>query len=108
MSSILSSQPSSIGVRDVRKLRQVADDLLDIADQRRAMLIEQLGLKRYIFNTLGKAAHCPANNTQLVWPDGTEQVEGNGAKLGDYLFAQAQAEQRLPQAVLVDGKKYYL
>jgi hypothetical protein len=108
VSSILSSQPSSIGVRDVRKLRQVADDLLDIADQRRAMLIEQLGLKRYIFNTLGKAAHRTADGAQLVWPDGTEQVENNGAKLGDYLCARARKEQRLPQAILIGDDKFYL
>jgi hypothetical protein len=96
------------GVRGIRWLRQTADFLSSNADQRRAMLIEQLGLKRYIFNTLGKAAHCLASDTQLVWPDGTEMVDGNGAKLGDYLYARAKKERDLPRAVVVDGKKYHL
>ena len=47
------------------------------------------------------------NATQLIWPEGTESVDDGGVKLGDYLFLQTPAEQRLPQAVLIDSKKYY-
>jgi hypothetical protein len=43
-----------------------------------------------------------------VWPDGTEQIEGSGTKLGEYLHKRAREEQRLPHAVLVGGQKYYL
>jgi len=89
-------------------LRQTADFLADNADQHRAVLIDQLGLKRYIFNALGKAAHRTTEDAQLVWPDGTEQIEGNGAKLGDYLYTRAQQGHDLPRAVVVDGKKYHL
>lgn len=96
------------GVLGVRWLRQMADYLSHNAEQHRAALIEQLGLKRYIFNALGSAAHRTADGAQLVWPDGTEQVEGSGAKLGEYLYERAREEQRLPQAVLVGGRKYYL
>jgi hypothetical protein len=97
-----------LGVCDVRNLRKAADALTATADWHRAALIDRLGLKRYIFNALGQAAHRPAGNAQLVWPDGTEQVEANGARLGDYLYARAQREHDLPRAVVVDGKKYHL
>jgi hypothetical protein len=103
-----SARLKSLRISDVRNLRQAADTLVDTADQHRAILIDQLGLKRYIFNALGQAAHCLADDSQLVWPEGKESIDGDGAKLGDYLFARTQAEQRLPQAVLVGGKKYYL
>jgi hypothetical protein len=103
---VLTTKPE--GVLGVRWLRQTADYLSSNADQHRAALIDQLGLKRYIFNALGKAAHQTADGAQLVWPDGTEQVEGNSAKLGDYLYARAQKEHQLPQAVVVNGQKYYL
>lgn len=97
-----------LGVRDVRNLRQAADTLADTADQHRSALIRQLGLRRYIFNALGKAAHLPANDARLVWPEGSESVDGSDARLGDYLYTRAQREHRLPQAVVADGKKYYL
>ena len=97
-----------LGVCKVRKLREAADTLDDTADQHRAALIDQLGLKRYIFNALGSAAHRIADGAQLVWPDGTEQIEGSGTKLGEYLHKRAREEQRLPHAVLVGGQKYYL
>jgi hypothetical protein len=96
------------GVLGVRWLRQTADYLSSNADQHRVALIEQLGLKRYIFNALGSAAHRSADGAQLVWPDGIEQIEESGAKLGEYLHERAREEQRLPQAVLVGGQKYYL
>ena len=99
---------SSVSVRDIRQLRQTADFLENIADLHRAALIEQLGLKRYIYNALGKAAHQSANGAQLVWSKGTETVRGNSVKLGEHLYAIAQNEHLLPQAVVVDGKKYYL
>ncbi len=95
-------------IKDIRQLRWVADLLADNADRCRETLIAQLGPKRYIFNALGKAAHRPARDVQLVWPDGIESIDGTSAKLGDYLFTQMQAEQPLPQAVLIDDKKYYL
>jgi hypothetical protein len=95
-------------VHNVRNLRQTADDLLDLADERRVVLIQQLGPKRYIFNAIGRAAHQIADGVQLVWPDGTEQVEGSGAKLGEYLYTKYQKEQRLPQAILIGGEKFYL
>jgi hypothetical protein len=101
-------KPLGVGVRDVRNLRQAADTLADTADQHRAALIDRLGLKRYIFNALGSAAHRTADGARLVWPDGTEQVEGNGAKLGDYLYTRAQLGHDLPRAVMVDDKKYHL
>lgn len=97
-----------ISVRNIRHLRQTADFLANNADQHRAMLIEQLGLKRYIFNALGRVAHQIADGSQLIWPEGVEQVEGNSAKLGDYLYHRAWREHTLPQAVVVDGQKYYL
>lgn len=103
-----SSDSDAVRIKDIRQLRQTADFLADNADQHRAALIDQLGLKRYIFNALGKAAHRTADGAQLVWPAGTEQVEGNGAKLGAYLYARAQKEHHLPQAVVVNGQKYYL
>jgi hypothetical protein len=102
------SADPDVRIKNIRQLRQTADFLADNADQHRAVLIDRLGLKRYIFNALGSAAHRPANNAQLVWPDGTEQVEANGARLGDYLYARAQREHDLPRAVVVDGKKYHL
>jgi hypothetical protein len=43
-----------------------------------------------------------------MWPDGKERIEGNGAKLGDYLYSRAQQGHDLPRAVVVDGKKYHL
>jgi len=97
-----------LGVRDVRNLRRAADTLVDTADQHRSALIRQLGLKRYIFNALGKAAHRPAHDARLVWPEGTEPVDGRSVKLGEYLYTRAQKERRLPRAVVVGGKKYYL
>ena len=97
-----------LGVRDVRNLRQAADTLVDTADQHRSALIRQLGLKRYIFNALGKAAHWQADGARLVWPEGTEPVDGRSGKLGEYLYTRAQKERRLPRAVVVGGKKYYL
>jgi len=81
---------------------------MDTADQHRSALIQQLGLKRYIFNALGEAAHRPAHDAQLIFPEGTEPIDGDGAKLGEYLYGKAQKEQRLPQAIVVGGKKYYL
>ena len=101
-------ETDTMKIKDIRQLRWVADLLADNADRCRETLIAQLGLKRYIFNALGKAAHHPASGAQLVWLDGTESIDGSSAKLGDYLFTRAQAEQPLPQAVLIDGKKYYL
>jgi hypothetical protein len=101
-------QPNPEGVRGIRWLRQTADFLSSDADQRRAMLIQQLGLKRYIFNVLGQAAHHPSAGCLLLWPDAVERVDDTGANLGEYLYARAQKEQRLPQAILTDGEKFYL
>jgi hypothetical protein len=95
-------------VHAVRNLRKAADTLLDTADQHRTAVIDQLGLKRYIFNALGKAAHSTADGVQLVWPNSSEQIKGNGTKLGDYLYARAQQGHDLPRAVVVNGKKYHL
>jgi hypothetical protein len=92
----------------VRELRRAADALASTADYHRAILIDRFGHKRYIFNTLGMAAHLAADGARLVWPDGMEQIECNGAKLGDYLYARVQEGQDLPEAVILDGKKYYL
>jgi hypothetical protein len=102
------SGQNSLSVHDIREMRKAADTLANTANWHRAALIDRLGLKRYIFNALNEAAHRPANAAQLVWPEGVESIEDDGVKLGDHLFLRAQVEQRLPQAVLVDGKKYYL
>ena len=100
---------SSVGVRGIREMRQMADRISNDADRQRAVLIDQLGLKRYIFNALGEAAHLPADDVRLVWPkDVVELVEGDGAKLGEYLYLRARREQRLPRAVVVGKKKYHL
>jgi len=90
----------TISVRDIRQMRQTADLLANSADLHRTALIEHLGLKRYIFNALGRAAHRSTAGVQLVWSTGAETIGQNSAKLGDYLYARAQAEQRLPQAAI--------
>ena len=107
-SSTLSSDADSVRIKDVRKLRQTADFLTRDADRHRAVLIDRLGMKRYIFNALGRAAHHPADEVELVWPEGRERVERGGIKVGHYLHRRARTERRLPQAILIDGKKYYL
>ena len=96
-------------IRDIRQLRQTADFLASNADQHRAQLIEKLGLKRYVFNALGNAAHQPAAGSKLLWSDDVETVDGVDVSLGEFVFSRAQKEHDLPQAVLTqDGKKYYL
>lgn len=96
-------------IRDIRRLRQTADFLVSNADQHRAMLVECMGLKRYVFNALGRIAHRSATGYRLLWPDRVETVDGEDVSLGEYLLAQAQEEHSLPQAVLTEGnEKYYL
>jgi hypothetical protein len=92
MSTNLTSE--SLAVRDIRELRHVADILLTSADQSRSMLVEQLGLKRYIFNTLGSVAHNPATGCRLLWSDNAELVSNVEVPLGEYLFQKAQASPR--------------
>jgi hypothetical protein len=104
----VTSRLDSVSIGGVRNLRQAADTLVDTADRQRAALIRQLGLKRYIFNALGQAAHEPAAGCRLEWPDRVETVNGARGRLGEYLYARAQEERQLPQAVVVDGEKYYL
>ena len=100
--------PNPEGVRGIRWLRQTADFLSSDADQRRAALIRQLGPKRYIFNSLGQAAHLPASGSRLVWSDGVELVDGACEKLGEYLYTKYQKDRSLPQAVMVGDDKFYL
>jgi hypothetical protein len=95
-------------VKDIRYLRRAADTLEDTADQRRAALIQQLGPKRYIFNSLGQAAHLPASGSRLVWSDGVELIDGIREKLGEYLYSKYRVDRSLPQAVLVGDDKFYL
>jgi hypothetical protein len=97
-----------VTIRDIRRLRKTADFLTNNADQHRIALIQHLGLKRYIFNVLGQTAHHPSAGCLLLWPDAVERVNDTGANLGEYLYARAQKEQRLPQAILTDGEKFYL
>jgi hypothetical protein len=104
MSSKRSPDSDEMRIKDIRWLREMADFLVNNANRHHATLIAQLGLKRYIFNALGKAAHQSADSTQLVWPDDTEQVEGSGAKLGEYLYTKYQKKQRLPQAILMGSE----
>ena len=100
--------PNPEGVGGIRWLRQTADYLSSNADQRRAALIRQLGPKRYIFNSLGQAAHLPASGIRLVWSNDVELIDGAREKLGEYLYTKYQKRLGLPQAVLVGGDKFYL
>jgi hypothetical protein len=102
------SGQNSLNVHDIREMRKAADTLASTANWHRAVLIDQLGLKRYIFNVLGQAAHHSSAGCLLLWPDAVERVDDTGANLGEYLYARAQKEQRLPQAILTDGEKFYL
>jgi hypothetical protein len=97
-----------VTIKDIRRLRKTADFLANNADQHRIVLIRHLGLKRYIFNTLGRIAHRPTTDCLLLWPEAIEQAEDTSISLGEYIYARAQNEQGLPQAVLVDGEKFYL
>ena len=99
-----------VSVQSIRQLRQAADALSTNADQQRQRLIEQIGLKRYIFNSLGAVAREPATNCQLLWPEGPEQVnDGDGIPVGDYVFRKAEERRELPQAVITaNRRKYYL
>jgi hypothetical protein len=99
----------SVSIRNIRQLRQTADFLADNADQLRIVLVEELGLKRYVFNALGSVAHQPAAGSRLVWSDSVEIVDGADVSLGEFVFVRSQEEHDLPQAILTgDGRKYYL
>jgi hypothetical protein len=105
---VQSIDSKTASVKDIRHLRRAADTLADTADQRRAALIRQLGPKRYIFNSLGQAAHLPASGSKLVWSDSVELIDGVREKLGEYLYTKYRTDRRLPQAVLVGNDKFYL
>jgi hypothetical protein len=95
-------------VRHVQDLSAAAATVTGLADHHREALTQRLGLKRYVYSALGKAAHHPAGGCQLEWPDRVERVSGIREKLGDYLHARAQREGRLPRAVVTREKRYYL
>jgi hypothetical protein len=86
----------------------MAEYLMGDADQKRETLIERTGMRHYVFNILGKAAHRPASGWRLVWLDDVEVVEDVEAKLADHVLSRAQ-EKGLPRAVFGgNGEKHCL
>lgn len=106
-----SSVGSGIDLHQIRELGQTALRLSDIACQQREVLLESIGVRRYLRQMLGREAHRPAENLSIVWQDSTEVVDGGAGEvtLVDYLASRYYEEGSLPCLVIYpDGKRLHI
>lgn len=89
----------------IRRLRETALYLDQHADAQRQTVVAERGVRRYLFDVLGREAKRPVTGMVLIWVDRVECPQ-DGALLADYLEQMTRRGAELPKRILCPGGKW--